>query len=140
MCGRVGRARARESHVDCCSDVGCVRDEVWSLADAERDVVESDELHDVCCFCCADLDAGVSCLRVSYAWIAVQDERPVEEDAEDVPDCPVRLSVMGMVCPFIRHSPQRQRVWRWNRCLRATSQRVLQVYGQICLPVKQRFV
>jgi hypothetical protein len=57
--------------VDCCCDVCCVRDQVWGLANAKGDVVESDELHDVCRFGGAYFDAGVGSLGGSDAGVAV---------------------------------------------------------------------
>jgi hypothetical protein len=57
--------------VDCCRDIRSVRHQVGCLSDAEGDVVESDELHDIGCFGGADFDAGVGCLGGSDAGVAV---------------------------------------------------------------------
>jgi hypothetical protein len=57
--------------VDCCRDIRSVRHQVGCLSDAEGDVVESDELDDVCRFGGADFDAGVSRLGRSDAGVAV---------------------------------------------------------------------
>jgi hypothetical protein len=69
--GRIRWARACKSHVDCRGHIRGVRDEVGGLADAEGYVVESDELDDVRCFGCADLDACVGGLGGSDAGVTV---------------------------------------------------------------------
>jgi hypothetical protein len=52
-------------------DVCGVRNQVGCLPNAEGDVIESDELHDIGCFGGADFDAGVGCLGGSDAGFAV---------------------------------------------------------------------
>jgi hypothetical protein len=57
--------------VDGGGDVGRVGDEIGRLPDAEGDIVQSHQLHDVCRFGGADFDAGMCGRRGAHARVAV---------------------------------------------------------------------